>query len=205
VSILTRITGQHLDDAALAEIWTNAVADGSRAAHPHLDVCAECRLRFASLMAWLEEVRTDAFADADAAFPPERLAAQHAQVLRRLEAAERPTRVILFPKTPVQPPRPTSVRRWVAAAAAAGLFITGLGLGQLMNLGDLRGTRSTFPADRVPESNRAAAITPGLVPVSLNDDIAFPEFDELSMPRYEALRAFDTFTPRAADLLQTAR
>ncbi len=41
---------------------------------------------------------TDAAAEVDELFPPERLAAQHAQIFRRLEAAERPARVIAFPK-----------------------------------------------------------------------------------------------------------
>ena len=55
--------------------------------------------------------RDDALAEADDVFPAERLAAQQAQILRRLEALERPARVIAFPKLP-QPAvtRPVAVR-----------------------------------------------------------------------------------------------
>jgi hypothetical protein len=57
--------------------------------------------------------------EAEDAFPPERLAAQQAQVMRRLEALERPARVIAFPRFA----RPVTssqghAQRWVAAAAA---------------------------------------------------------------------------------------
>ena len=45
MSILRRTS--HLDDAAFAELWTNALADGTTIAdQPHLQECAECRLRF---------------------------------------------------------------------------------------------------------------------------------------------------------------
>lgn len=201
MSILTRLTSQHLDDAALAEIWTNAAADGSRPTHPHLDACAECRIRFASFTAWLDDIRTDALAEADDAFPPERLAAQQAAVLRRLEAADRPSRVIAFPRAAVAATPPSAMRRWIAAAAAAGL-ITGLGLGQLMQFGPRPGGPSVFPADRTT-ADAARAGTPGIVPAGLTDDMF--DLEEASTPHYEALRAYDTFTPRAADFLQTSR
>lgn len=207
MSILTRFTGQHLDDAALAEVWTNAAAGGSRAAHPHLDACAECRVRFASFTAWLDETRVDAIAEADAVFTPERLASQQAQILRRIEAAERPTRVIAFPKASVAVTRPSPVRRWVAAAAAAGLLI-GVGLGQLMDLRHLSSGPSTFPADRVADTRRADSNSnPAIIPAMANmsDEAALEEFEAMATPRYETLRAFDTMTPRAADFLTSSR
>ena len=66
--------------------------------HPHLQACAACRSRFAAFATWLDGCAHDAAAEADEPFPPERLAAQQAQIFRRLEAAERPARVIAFPK-----------------------------------------------------------------------------------------------------------
>jgi hypothetical protein len=86
-----RLSG-HLNDAALAAIWT----DG-RPGHPHLDSCGACRARFAEFSGWLETMRVDAVTEADQHFSAERLSAQQAQIFRRLEAAERPARVIAFP------------------------------------------------------------------------------------------------------------
>ena len=86
--------------------------------------CAQCRTRYADFTMWLDGIKTDARADADDAFPPERLAAQQAQILRRLETAGRPARVIAFPRFtgPVSAHHPGR-QRWIAAAAAAGLWI----------------------------------------------------------------------------------
>jgi hypothetical protein len=202
--VLGRMINQHLDDAALAEVWTNAVADGTPPSHPHLVTCAECRLRFTSFTAWLDEVREDAAVEADLAFPAERLAAQQTQILRRLEVAGQPTRVIAFPKATAVAARPSPVRRWVAAAAAAGL-VAGIGLGQLLDLRHRLDGPSTFPGDRAPIAS--VRTSPAAVPAvaTLTEELSFPEIEELATPRYEALRAFDTFTPRAADLIAASR
>ena len=205
VSMIGRITSRHLDDDVFAELWTNAIAEGAPvAAHPHLQECAECRLRFASFSSWLDELRTDAVAGFDEAVPAERLVAQQAQILRRLETTERPARVIAFPKKPVATPPPVGVRRWIAGAAAAA-FIVGLGLGQLLNLRDLSSGPSTFPADRMVDARGASPdVVPALVTIG-NDEADLADLEAASMPRYEALRAYDTFTPRAADFVTSSR
>ena len=202
--MLRRMISQHLDDAALAEVWTNAAADGKGPSHPHLEACAECRLRFTSFTACLDEVRDVATSEAELAFPAERLAAQQHQILRRLEAADEPTRVIAFPKVSTVAMRPSPVRRWVTAAAAAGL-VAGIGLGQVFDLRDLSNGSGTFPEDRqqvtMPASN------PGIVPavVTFADDIGLAELEAMATPRYEALRPYDSFTPRVADLIAASR
>jgi hypothetical protein len=202
--VLRRMISQHLDDAALAEVWTNAVADGNAPSHPHLETCAECRLRFTSFTAWLDGLRDDATIEADLAFPAEKLSAQHTQILRRIEVIDQPTRVIAFPKAAPVATRPAPVRRWVTAAAAAGL-VAGIGLGQLLDLRHMSSGPSTFPEDRA--TTVAARPAPAAVPAlaTLTDELSFPEVEEMATPRYEALRAFDTFTPRAADLIATSR
>ena len=206
VSIIGRLTSRHLDDVVFAELWTNAIAEGAPPAHPHLRGCAECRLRFASFSSWLQELRVGAVAEAEAMLPAERLAAQQAQILRRLEAAERPARVIAFPKVAVEPQRPLSGRRWIAGAAAAGLIV-GLGLGQWLDLRHLSSPPSNFPADRTAESRLSGApAAPAAVPAlaSFNEEAELEEFEALSTPRYEALRAYETFTPRAADFVTSS-
>ena len=199
MSIFRRMTS-HLDDAALAELWTNALADGAALPeHPHLQACAECRVRFTSFSNWMTEIRDTAVADAETDLTAERLASQQAQIFRRLEAAERPARVITFPKHSASDARPSSVRRWIAAAAAAGL-ITGVGLGQLFDLRHGSAAPSTFPIDRVTNMAGRGTAIPAVA--TLNEELTLLELEEAATPRYEVLRAYDTFTPRAADFVQ---
>jgi hypothetical protein len=210
-----RLTRRHLDDAALAAVWTRAAASGQAtspaADEPHLTACVECRVRFDAFAAWMTDVTADARLEADAAFPPERLAAQQAAILRRLEAAERPARVIAFPKVPVGGgARTAPVRRWIAAAAAAGLLV-GVGLGQLMDfkLIDLRqidGQRTFSPA-RPTSPPRIEAVARPVTTISSNpnEEVLLMELEAAATPQYEALRAYDTLTPRAADYVKSPR
>jgi hypothetical protein len=153
----------HLDDDAFAEVWTERATLGQAVSgappEKHLQSCADCRERYAAFATWLETVRSEARAEADEAFSAERFATQQAQIARRLEALEHPARVIAFPRfaRPIsaqQDPR----RRWVAAAAAAGLVI-GVGLGQLLEF-------RTSPL-RAPEVNtQPQVVARGALPPS---------------------------------------
>src|SRR6478735_1094573 len=199
VSILNRLRlSAHLDDAGLAAIWTDEATSGVRQAHPHLESCPACRARFAELSAWLQNVRIDATTEADEHFSAERLASQHALVFRRLEAAERPARVIAFPRF-AQPltSRTSHASRWIAAAAAAGLIV-GVGVGQLM---DLRHSLAAQPSAqaRVASASMARGLDPRQQSVSVMRDEAFlSELDaSLSRAAVPELRALDAFTPRA--------
>jgi hypothetical protein len=116
----------------------DAIMTGDRPAH--LDRCDICAERAVDLGRWLDEARTIGAEAADAAFPPERLAAQHAQIMRKLEQLDEPSRVINFPSLSRRETRGASDHRvapaWVGVAAAAGLAI-GLVGGQLTaRLGD---------------------------------------------------------------------
>ena len=199
MSIIRRMTS-HLDDAAFAELWTNALAESQEpAAHPHLQTCAECRVRYASFSQWMTDIRGDAVAEADEELSAERLAAQQAQIFRRLEAAERPARVIAFPKHSEGTLRRTPAHRWIAAGAAAGL-IAGLGLGQIL---DLRHRTPAAPPIHVERTAEPTPPRPDVVPaMAVNEEAAFAELEAAATPRYEALRAYDTFTPRAADFVR---
>jgi len=158
------LLNRHLDDAALADVWTERLTSGSsesgRPAEAHLRSCTECRARYAAFSAWLETIRLDAHAEANEVLSGERLSAQQAQIFRRLEALEHPARVIAFPRfarpIAVQPSRR---RSWIAAAAAAGLVV-GIGLGQLLEFGGRTAARSsnTFIA-------QPAQIARGTIPV----------------------------------------
>jgi hypothetical protein len=203
VSILNRLRlSAHLDDDALVAIWTDEATSGVRQAHPHLESCPPCRARFVDLSSWLQGVQVDATAEADEHFSPERLAAQHALIFRRLEAAERPARVIAFPRF-AQPltSRTSHASRWIAAAAAAGLIV-GVGVGQLMDL------RHPFTAQ--PATTTQARISTARGPIGRDrfvqavsdtrDETFLSELDaSLSRAGVPELRALDAFTPRADD------
>jgi len=153
------------------------------------------------LSSWLDTLRLDATTEADESFSPERLATQHAQIFRRLEAAERPARVIAFPRfTQPLTSRTSHASRWIAAAAAAGLIV-GVGVGQLM---DLRHSLSNQPTTqaRVAPVTMARGLDPRVQPVNVARDEAFlSELDaSLSRAAVPELRAIDAFTPRAGDL-----
>lgn len=199
MSILNRLNG-HLDDRALAAIWTDGSIDRARPVHPHLDTCAACRARLAAFSDWLDDLRTEANAEAEEAFPAERLAAQQAQILRRIEAAGRPARVITFPRF-AQPISATTsnARRWIAGAAAAGLLV-GVGLGQFM---DLRGsTVRRIPAatEAQVRTDRPAGLQNASAP-GLSDEEFMSRLEDLAAePRMpDSLVVFDSMTPRARD------
>jgi hypothetical protein len=203
VSILSRfVHDPHVSDDMLAEIWSTAVAEGRTASHPHLSSCAACRSKYAAFTRWLDDLRDDARAEADEAMSPERLTAQQAHILRRLEALERPARVIAFPKA-ARPAIATgrAGQRWVATAAAAGLVI-GIAAGQLV---DLR--RALQPASQ-PARNivadgaplRPATVLPLNNVVRIDEAFLYGDIEASARNVSDnSLRAIDEFTPRARD------
>jgi len=204
VSILNRFAAnRHLDDDVLAEIWSTASSEGRITTHPHLTSCAHCRARYSALTGWLDDLRNEAHAEADEAFPAERLAAQQAAIFRRLEALERPARVIAFPKhsRPVTASQPFT-RRWIATAAAAGLVI-GLAAGQILDLrqaleGPAQPVRASRPA---PESTQTTARPGGVQPASLSLDEAlfYGDSSDTTARGARYMPALDELTPRARD------
>jgi hypothetical protein len=208
VSLLNRTqSGRHLDDAALTQIYTEAVASGEPANDPHLSTCAHCRARYAEFTQWLGKIRDDAWAEADEVFPVDRLATQRAHVLRRLEALERPARVIAFPRfgRPVTSTQ-GSAQRWIAAAAAAGLVI-GLAAGQFVDIRHKFG-RVGAPAENIvrlnsapPTLNPAIVVSPTPAPSSPSDETLFLGSDSAQgLVRVSSLQTMDAITPRVRDL-----
>jgi hypothetical protein len=209
VSLLNRLAGnRHLDDSRFADMWSRAVASGEPAVDPHLSTCAECQSRYAAFTDWLERLHDDARDEAEEAFPPERLAAQQAQVMRRLEALERPARVIMFPRfgRPVTSTQ-GHAQRWIAAAAAAGLVI-GLAAGQFFDVRHIFApaarTSSSQLQARVATQSQPAA--PQVVPASVStssvsDETIFFGGDPARVSGHlQMLRAIDDITPRARDI-----
>ena len=142
-------------------------------------------------------------AEADEAFPENRLAVQQAQIARRLETLERPARVIAFPKAARAVISGHShVRRWVTVAAAASL-ITGFGLGQIVPLRNLTPTRSARivqqPLTAPQATERANEITTESAAAN-EDELLLDAFAQ--RPRVTTLSALDELTPHARDVVK---
>ncbi len=111
--------GSHLSDDQLMEIYVLAGDDR------HLDACRPCASRFDELVRSLQHMHEAALRDADSAFTADRLHDQRERIMRRIERHDHPAEVVAFPhRTSGQPAVHRLLgpaRRWVAAAAAAGL------------------------------------------------------------------------------------
>lgn len=186
----------HLSEQALTE----ALLANQRPAH--VDRCDRCAARAVELARWLEQVRAEAVEAADAAFPPERLAAQQAQILRRIAQAEEPPRVIEFPRTPVAMPGTLTTRRvspgWLGVAAAAGLVVGVIG-------GHASARLDTAAAEGPQRTEQPAVVldTPAVAQSGSESGASLLTFDTDSVIP-ASLRLLDENTPRLVQQVQYA-
>jgi hypothetical protein len=177
----------HLSERAIVD----AVMSGHRPAH--LDRCDICASRAVDLGRWLDDTRALGLESADAAFPPEQLVAQRAQILRKLEQVDEPARVISFPRHASRIDEPATGRRvaasWVAVAAAAGLLVGVVG-GQVS-------ARLTAPPASAADANLAE---PPLTEPAVANNRASLKHDYDDALTLRSLEALDEITPR---LVQT--
>ena len=197
MSLLERLGRGHLDDQAFARLWTTG------GGHPHLEGCATCRARYEDFDRWIMGVGDELRAEADDAFPVDRLTLQQSQIARRLETLERPARVIAFPKAARAVISGHShVRRWVTVAAAASL-ITGFGLGQVVPLRQLQlGRPSVTTAQPQLTAPQAATRAQELTPVATSENEEELLSDAFAQPRVSTLSALDEMTPLARDVVK---
>lgn len=174
----------------------------------HLADCPSCGARYADLAAFMDTLRRDGDAEADAIFTPERLRLQQQQIARRIAHVGRPTRVLSFPgrivRRTIDVSASRTAPRWVAAAAAAGLFV-GVAVGSSFQWRSPRQRRPTFfAADS--SSARAPRVTPvaarGSSPADLAPDDAFLSDLEIALdrPHTRELQAFDALTPHVREI-----
>jgi hypothetical protein len=186
----------HLSDDRLIEVCLEGELNSAE--DLHFAACATCRDRRARLDRMLGELSNAASVEAEAAFPPEKLAAQQARILQRIEQDGRPARVITFPAVPAADIRPLRTRpagRWIAAAAAAGLAI-GLLAGHLAH--DLpafgRPARTTIARSTQAVSNTPTTVH--AVNATLNDEEFLGELESaLHGPHLAVLRPLNELTP----------
>ncbi len=178
---------KHLSDDQLIELCLG----GAHAVHG----CASCEARRAELAALLDEVAAAAMQEADAAFPAERLARQHARILQRVEQDGRPGRLIAFPGHAQEPstPRVRPRTRWIAAAAAAA-FVIGLLAGHLAH--DMPG-RTTVAAVARPTDSAQPGLRAVATTFSEDEFLGQIEMAADSPGPDSALRALHDMTPRA--------
>jgi len=166
----------------------------------HLADCGACGGRYEELAQVMDALRAEGVAEADAVFTHERLRQQHQQVARRIEHVGRAARIISFPgqfvrRTITASSTSPAASRWVAAAAAAGLFI-GVALGASYGWG-ARG------AHALPGDMRLRPVaTQGTDPVDVAADDAFLSELELALerPHTRELLAFDALTPHVREI-----
>ena len=160
----------------------------------------------ASLLAEYSEA---VIAEADAAFPAERLVRQQTRILQRLEQEGRPGRVIAFPAGHAHEPPPLRARpgmRWIAGAAAAGLII-GVVAGHLTHDFSNRaaGRAPQIAASRPatgPESGvGASAVTLRAVSTTLSEEEFLGRLEiAIEGSRSASLQPLDELTPRVWEI-----
>lgn len=203
------MTHQHLPEERLFDSYL-ATRAGERLDPPvaeHLGDCEACAARYDDLSRFMDRLREEGTADADTVFTADRLLAQRRSIADRLLHAAHPARIIRFPGRRsvdfVRRSMTTSTghgsSRWVAAAAAAGLFI-GVAVGASYNFnGRPRAPQSFAPQIAAPLLNGAAGR--GDIKPSPSGDEAFLSDLEIALerPHTRELLAFDAFTPHARD------
>lgn len=182
-----RFLRRHLD---VGQLGLSVIDHADAATAAHLASCAACRRRQARLARRLAASRAGAHAAADAAFPPEVLDRQRSAILQRI-ARVGAGRVIAFPRS--QPPADAATgpiwrgheRRWIAAAAAAGLLV-GFMAGQWPG------------ADASPTPAAVAVVTPSPAEALRRDDTLLSDVEEaLSREVRPEFGALDGLTPIA--------
>ncbi len=213
------IKPNHLQDDALFECYY-AARRGDAVDPPsaeHLADCNACASRYAELGSFLNGLTDEADADIAALFPPEKLHAQQQEIARRLQLIGRAARVITFPGRSAAhdipaPPRSASrfAIKWVAAAAAAGLFV-GVAASTLFNFSPrATGTREARRA-AVAVARQAGSTPSRLAPgvekaVDDMDDMFMSDLESvLDRPHTSELTAFDALTPHVREVRDLVR
>ena len=201
-----RHRAHHLHDDRLFECYLTE--RGGDAIDPpaaeHLADCEACSARYTELTTFMAGLRREGDADADAVFTAERLRAQQQQIARRLEHIGRPARILSFPSRIVRrtigASQSRSAPRWVAAAAAAGLFV-GVALGASYEW-NVKQVPATSFGVRDLNTRITPVATRGDSPAEIANDDAFLSDLELALerPHTRELQAFDAFTPHVREI-----
>jgi len=208
---------RHLKDDDLFECYlaNRTGEEPDPRAMEHLADCDQCVSRYDQVVGFMDTTRETAEAEADAEFPAERLLVQQQQIMRRLEHVHRSARVITFPGRDTLSGSRSGGRltpRWLAAAAAAGLFI-GVAVGGYFAPQRFHGpvvqqaavdrpmtVQQHPPAPTAIRVNGAPDDTPA------DDDAFLVELEvALARPHTRELQPFDAMTPHVRDIINQER
>jgi hypothetical protein len=202
---------EHLHDDRLVECYF-ADRRGEPLDPPsaeHLADCEACGMRYVDLVTFFNDVRTESDAETDAVFTPEHLRQQQEQILRRLEHASRSARVISFPGQSATHPIVSAAGlvgpRWLAAAAAAGLFVGVAVSGTILRPGrtvtPMRVANVPSAAARLAPSPAVLVNAPTNVLDSFDDDAFLLQLEfALERPHTQELQPFDALTPHVREI-----
>lgn len=186
---------RHLTDEQLLSLVASASGDA------HLASCERCANRHAELLCAIGDL-DDLHAEADAAFDEHHLARQHAQILKHIDRNHGPARVLHFPALTAAVHHGQSLgRRWVAAAAIAGLMV-GIFAGWRLDHDAIRARQQQMAA-QARTTERELADARGVIVsadrrTTINDERLLVEVDAaVSRPRVKELTAIDALTPSA--------
>lgn len=208
----------HLQDDSLTDCYF-AERRGEALDPPaaeHLADCVSCAERYAEFERFMTSLRDEADAELNTWFPADRLRAQQQEIARRLESIGRAARVISFPgRVAARRSHPSTARlatRWVAGAAAAGLFV-GVAAGRFFDFGTrfelgMAGRRSVAQRSLreidSPSLPGRLAPSPSVASASVTaeaDDIFMSALDlALDRPHTSELVAFDALTPHVREI-----
>ncbi len=193
----------HLREQRLFDCYV-AERTGERLDPPaaeHLTDCAECAKRYADLMSFMDTLRTGGEAEADAVFTPERLRHQQQAIAARIVHVGHAARVIRFPHRDVTGGDHRVHRvaaRWLAAAAAAGIFV-GIGTAFFLESSTRPHLTRTVALSRPAHVKGTSAAR--LSPSDPSDDRFLSELDvALDRPRTRELMPFDALTPHVREV-----
>ena len=200
----------HLKDEHLFECYlaTRTGEELDPRAAEHLADCDQCVARYDEVVAFMDTTRQAADAETDAEFTAERLLVQQQQILRRLEHVHRSARVITFPGRDTLSGSRTVGRltpRWLAAAAAAGLFI-GVAVGGYFAPERFHRSVARQVAAERPMTVQQRPAAPAAVRVNTaledpDDDAFLMELElALARPHTRELQPFDAMTPHVRDI-----
>lgn len=198
---------RHLDDNLLirrylADRGLASLDASDEAPMRHLAHCPACEARYQAVKTAFDDTRQAAMAGAEAACSADRMERQRDRILRRIDSLESGPRVLPFPaagQVGHLAPQPRVFRRWVAAAAVAGLLV-GLGVGRMaFNYGVDRTSADARPQIAPAASPAPARQAPTMralhVESGLNDDQFLSELEmATAAPRTRELRAIYAFT-----------
>jgi hypothetical protein len=174
----------------------------------HLVDCRECGHRYVELSRFMDDLRTEADAEADTLFPAEWQEAQRQSILRRVDHLGHAARVITFPGRLATQQMTKGVRLrvspWAATAAAACLFV-GVAVGMFYDARNHTTQVSVVraaPNPAPPQPTSAA----GAPQMALDTDAFLSELERaLRGPQTPELMSLDVLTPHVREIVFDAR